>query len=215
MRILVVEDEKPISNVICKYLNISGYNTEQAYDGQDAALKIETDTFDLVLLDVMLPHLDGFDLIQLIKPKDIPVIFLTAKDALDCKLHGFELGADDYITKPFEYQELLARIRAVLNRNNKISNIIRHLDVEINLDSHKVLQKGENIELMPKEYELLALLMQNKHIALARETLLEKVWGYDFAGETRTVDAHIQRLRKKLGWKDEIMTVFKTGYRLE
>jgi two-component system alkaline phosphatase synthesis response regulator PhoP len=138
MRILIVEDEKPISNVICKYLGVAGYDTEQAYDGQEAAMKIETSTFDLVLLDIMLPHLDGYDLIRLIKPKDIPVIFLTAKDTLECKLHGFELGADDYITKPFEYQELLARIRAVLKRNNKISNIIRYQEVEINLDSHEV-----------------------------------------------------------------------------
>lgn len=215
MNILVVEDEIPISNVICKYLKVADCNTETAYDGQEALQKIETDKFDLVLLDVMIPYLDGFDLIKFLKPKNIPVIFLTAKDELADKLQGFQLGADDYITKPFEYQELLARIRAVLNRNNKLTDKITYGDVEINLDSHEVIKNGKQIELLPKEYELLILFIQNRHIALTREVLMQKVWGYDFVGETRTIDAHVQRIRKKLGWKNEIKTIFKTGYRLE
>ncbi|AJA48565.1 alkaline phosphatase synthesis transcriptional regulatory protein PhoP [Clostridium pasteurianum DSM 525 = ATCC 6013] len=213
--ILVVEDEIPISNVICKYLKVAGYDTETAYNGQEALHKIETDKFDLVLLDVMIPYLNGFDLIKILKPKNISVIFLTAKDELTDKLQGFRLGADDYITKPFEYQELLARIRAVLNRNNKLTNKIVYGDVEINLDSHEVIKNGKQIELLPKEYELLILFIKNRHIALTREVLMQKVWGYDFMGETRTIDAHVQRIRKKLGWKNEIKTIFKTGYRLE
>lgn len=215
MNILVVEDEIPISNVICKYLKVAGYDTETAYDGQEALQKIETNKFDLVLLDIMIPYLDGFDLIKFLKPKNISVIFLTAKDELENKLKGFQLGADDYVTKPFEYQELLARVRAVLNRNSKLTNKLTHGDVEINLDSHEVIKNGEQIELLPKEYELLILFMQNRHIALTREVLMEKVWGYDFVGETRTIDAHVQRIRKKLRWKDEIKTIFKTRYRLE
>ncbi|MFT8312768.1 MAG: response regulator transcription factor [Clostridium sp.] len=215
MNILVVEDEIPISNVICKYLKVAGYDTETAYDGQEALQKIEIDKFDLVLLDIMIPYLDGFDLIKFLKPKNIPVIFLTAKDELEDKLKGFQLGADDYITKPFEYQELLARIRAVLNRNNKLTDKIIYGDVEINLDSHEVIKNGKQIELLPKEYELLILFIHNRHIALTREVLMQKVWGYDFVGETRTIDAHVQRIRKKLGWKNEIKTIFKTGYRLE
>ncbi|AGY74296.1 response regulator transcription factor [Clostridium autoethanogenum] len=215
IKILVVEDELPISNLIKLNLNMSNYECKTAFNGEDALEEIENDSFDLILLDVMLPKIDGFTLLEKIKPLGIPVIFLTAKTSVTDKVYGLRAGADDYITKPFEGIELLARIDNVLRHYNKNNNVINFEDVEINLKEMTARKAGEAVELTLKEFELLVFLVQNKNVVLTREKLIERVWGYDYVGETRTIDNHIQKLRKKLQWKDKIKTVFKLGYRLE
>lgn len=213
-KILIVEDDKPISDLIELNLNMLGYETVKIYDGKDALESVQNENYDLILLDIMLPKIDGFQIMEKIKYKDIPVIFLTAKNSLCDRVKGLKIGGDDYIVKPFESVELLARVEAVLRRYGKRKNNLDLKDLEIFLEERIVKKKGEHIELTLKEFELLKLLIENKGLALAREKILEKVWGYDYLGETRTVDMHIQRLRKKLDL-DEIKTVYKVGYRLE
>jgi DNA-binding response OmpR family regulator len=215
IKILVVEDEVPISNLIKLNLNMANYECKQCYDGQEALNMLETENFDLILLDVMLPKIDGFTLFQKIKPLEIPVIFLTAKTSVGDKVSGLRMGADDYITKPFEGIELIARIENVLRHYNKHSKILKCKNLEINLEERTVKENGNIIELTLKEFDLLAFLVQNKNVVITREKLVEKVWGYDYVGETRTIDNHIQKLRKKLTLKDSIKTVFGLGYRLE
>ncbi|NMM62601.1 response regulator transcription factor [Clostridium sp. P21] len=215
IKILVVEDEVPIANLIKLNLNMANYECKTALNGEEALKEIENSSFDLILLDVMLPKIDGFTLLEKIKPLGIPVIFLTAKTSVTDKVYGLRAGADDYITKPFEGIELLARIDNVLRHYNKNNNVINFEDVEINLEEMTARQAGEAVELTLKEFELLVFLVQNKNVVLTREKLIEKIWGYDYVGETRTIDNHIQKLRKKLKWKDKIKTVFKLGYRLE
>lgn len=214
-KILIVEDDATISDLIKLNLKMVGYETRQAYDGTQALEIIEKEEFDLILLDVMLPKLDGFSIIGKIKHKDMPIIFLTAKASIVDKVQGLKMGADDYIVKPFESVELLARIEAVLRRYGKKKNILSFKDLEIYLEQMIVKKQGNTIDLTLKEFELLNLFIRNKGIALSREKLLEKVWGYDYLGETRTVDMHIQKLRKKLDLEGEIKTVYKVGYRLE
>lgn len=214
-KILVVEDDIPISNLIKLNLNVANYECRQCYDGQEALQAIKSESFDLVLLDVMLPKLDGFELYKEIKLIGIPTIFLTAKTSIEDKVMGLKMGADDYMTKPFEGIELLARIENVLRHYNRKFEILKYKDFEINLEQRSVAKRGELIELTLKEFELLVFLVQNKNIVLTREKLVEKVWGYDYTGETRTVDNHIQKLRKKLELKDNIKTVFGLGYKLE
>ncbi|MGR3777046.1 response regulator transcription factor [Bacillus paramycoides] len=214
-KILIVEDDATISDLIKLNLKMVGYETRQAYDGTQALEIIEKEEFDLILLDVMLPKLDGFSIIGKIKHKDMPVIFLTAKASIVDKVQGLKMGADDYIVKPFESVELLARIEAVLRRYGKKKDILNFKDLEIYLEQMIVKKQGNTIDLTLKEFELLNLFIRNKGIALSREKLLEQVWGYDYLGETRTVDMHIQKLRKKLDLEGEIKTVYKVGYRLE
>ncbi len=214
-KILIVEDERPISDLIMMNLNMAGYETMQVFDGISAKERIETNRFDLVLLDIMLPGMDGFELMQYIHPTHTPVIFLTAMQNVNDRVRGLKLGADDYIVKPFEGVELIARIEAVLRRYHNAENQIEFDDLVINLDERTVKKDGMNIELTLKEYELLVLLIKNKDVAMTREKILEMAWGYDYYGETRTVDIHIQKLRRKLDWNDRIKTVFKVGYRLE
>lgn len=214
-RILIVEDDTAISNLVKLNLSMVSYETKQAYDGEEALKLLEEEKFDLVLLDVMLPKIDGFTLMEKIKHRDIAVIFLTAKESIQDKVKGLKLGADDYIVKPFESIELLARVEAVLRRFGKKDNILRFKNIEIHLDERTVNKDGEKIDLALKEFELIKLLVENKGIALSREKILEKVWGFDYFGETRTVDMHIQKLRKKLELWNEINTVYKIGYRLE
>lgn len=214
-RILIVEDDAAISNLIKLNLSMLKYGTMQAYDGQEALEILEKEEFDLILLDVMLPKIDGFTLIEKIKHRNIAVIFLTAKESITDKVKGLKLGADDYIVKPFESVELLARVEAVLRRYGKKDKVIKFKDLDIYIDERVVTKHGEKVELALKEFELIKLLIENKGIALSREKILEKVWGYDYFGETRTVDMHIQKLRKKLGLWNEINTVYKIGYRLE
>lgn len=214
-KILIVEDDATISDLIKLNLKMIGYETRQAYDGTQALEIIEKEEFDLILLDVMLPKLDGFSIIGKIKHKDMPIIFLTAKASIVDKVQGLKMGADDYIVKPFESVELLARIEAVLRRYGKKKDILSFKDLEVYLEQMIVKKQGNTIDLTLKEFELLNLFIRNKGIALSREKLLEKVWGYDYLGETRTVDMHIQKLRKKLDLEGEIKTVYKVGYRLE
>lgn len=215
IKILVVDDEPPIANLIRMNLSRQGYAVTCAYDGQQAADLLEKNSYDLALLDIMLPKFDGYDLLAYIRPMGIPVIFLTAKgDVLD-RVKGLKLGAEDYIVKPFEIVELLARIEVVLRRYNKSQGVLQVYDVVIDLDARDVMQNGQHIELTRKEFDLLVLFCQNPNTALFRETLFERVWDTDYIGETRTLDSHVQRLRRKLGWQDRIKTVHKIGYRLD
>lgn len=213
--ILIVEDDESISNLIKITLEMAGYLTSQTFDGLEVLPALEQNKFDLILMDVMLPGMDGFTLMKKIKELDIPVIFLTAKNDLTDRITGLKSGAEDYIVKPFETVELLARIEIVLRRYSKVSTHLTFKDFSINEDNRTVMKGSTPIELTLKEFELFVLLIKNKNMALSREYLLETIWGYDYMGETRTIDTHIQRLRKKLNLNDAIQTVYKIGYRLE
>jgi two-component system, OmpR family, alkaline phosphatase synthesis response regulator PhoP len=212
--ILIVEDEEPINDLIAMNLELVGHTSEQAYDGNEALEYLKQNTYSLIIMDIMLPGRDGFTLIQHVCD-DTPVIFLTAMGNLSDRVKGLKLGADDYIVKPFETVELLARIEAVLRRTQKPLNIFSLDSTVVNLESRVVTVSGNEIELTLREYELLEILIKNKNIALSREKLLKLAWEYDYFGETRTVDVHIQKLRKKLEWENRIKTVYKMGYRLE
>ena len=214
-KILIVEDEEAIANLIRVNLTAEGYHCTCAYDGTTGADYIESDCFDLILLDIMLPEINGYELLEYVKPIGTPVIFLTAKSAVDDRIMGLKLGADDYIAKPFQVGELIARVEALLRRYGKINNRLCFADVEIDMVSRIVKRAGLPIDLTVKEFDLLVELVQNKNVALYRERLYEKVWGEVYVGDTRTLDSHIQRLRKKLGWDNYIKTVFRIGYRLE
>ena len=214
-KILIVEDEAPISNLIKMNLTAEGYRCTCAFDGKAAADCIEKEDFDLILLDIMLPEINGYELLEYVKPLEMPVIFLTAKSAVNDRIKGLKLGADDYISKPFQVGELLARVEAVLRRCGKTGKKLSLGDVELDMESRVVCKAGAPVDLTVKEYDLLTELLQNKNVALYRERLYEKVWGEEFLGDTRTLDSHIQRLRKKLGWEERIKTVFRVGYRLE
>lgn len=214
-KILIVEDDEAISNLININLNMVGYETKQEFDGQEALAAIKKEKFDLIIMDIMLPGIDGFEIMQKIKDMNIPVIFLTAKNSVIDKVKGLKLGAEDYMVKPFETVELIARIEVVLRRYGKSEDYLEFKDLKV-YEEERVVKKGDTeIELTLKEFELLILLIKNKNIALSREQILEQVWGYEYFGETRTVDTHVQRLRKKLGLLDNIKTVYKVGYRLE
>ena len=214
-RILVVEDEQSINDLIEMNLTEAGYICECAYDGLQAADILERESFDLVLLDIMLPEVNGYELLDFIKPMGIPVIFITAKGSMEDKVRGLRLGADDYLVKPFEIVELLARVEAVLRRAGKTQYEIEVDDLTIDTRSHTVMRGSKPIQLTAKEFELLLLFIQNKNIALFRETIYERIWGGEYMGDSRTVDLHVQRLRKKLHWEDKIKTIYKVGYRLE
>ena len=215
MKILVVEDEAPIRDLISINLQLVGYEVFTVEDGIMAEEFLEKQRVDLILLDVMIPGIDGFSLIEKIKKHNTPVIFVTAKESVLDRVKGLRLGADDYIIKPFETMELLATIEVVLRRYNKNDNHIKFKNIEVDTKQRIVKLNNEEIYLTIKEYELLILLLKNKNIALSREQILEKVWGFEYGGETRTVDIHIQRIREKLDLKNNIKTVFKVGYRLE
>lgn len=206
-KILIVEDEKPISELIRINLTNAGHDCTCVYDGKAAADLLENTRFDLVLLDVMLPNVDGFELMDYIRPMDIPVIFLTAKGNVDDRVKGLRLGAEDYIVKPFAIAELLARVDTVIRRYSKADSVIEFGAVEVLTQSHLVMRRGVAVELTPKEYELLLLFLQNKNIALFRDVIFERVWEGEYTGDTRTVDLHVQRLRKKLGLEDTLKTV--------
>ncbi|MBQ8185011.1 MAG: response regulator transcription factor [Lachnospiraceae bacterium] len=214
-KILVVEDERSISHLIEVNLRKAGYEVTCVYDGMAAADLLEEAQYDLVLLDVMLPEVDGYELMNYIAPLEIPVIFLTAKASVADRVKGLKLGADDYLTKPFEIIELLARVETVLRRYHKTERTLEVADLIIDTASRTVRRGEEVINLTKKEYELLLLFVRNKNIALYRETIYERIWGGDYMGDSRTVDLHVQRMRKKVGWEDKIVTVYKVGYRLE
>lgn len=216
IRILIVEDEKPISNLIRMSLTRAGYHCSCVYDGIAAADLLETgEPFDLILLDVMLPGADGFELMSYIRPLDIPVIFITAKNSVNDRVKGLRMGAEDYLVKPFEIIELLARVEVVLRRYHKLDSVLEVGGLRIDLRSMQVFRDGKEIALTPKEYELLLLFAQNPGSALYRETIYQRVWGGDYLNTSRTVDLHVQRLRKKVGWEQILVAVPKVGYRLE
>lgn len=216
IKILIVEDAKAISDLLKLNLSVYGYDCTVCNDGLEAADLLEENTnFDLILLDIMLPHINGYELMEYIKPLEIPVIFLTAKSALDDKLKGLTSGAEDYIVKPFEITELLARINIVLRRLKKTDSALTYKDIIADTDN-RIVKKGDiEVELTPKEYELLVLFMRNQNITLFRDKIYEKVWESEFEGDTRTLDLHIQRLRKKLDLSGNLKTIYGVGYRLE
>lgn len=214
-KILIVEDEKPISDLIDMSLTGAGYTCTCAYDGMQAADLLEAHRYDLVLLDIMLPKVDGYELMEYIRPLEIPVIFLTAKTSVADKVKGLRLGADDYLAKPFEIIELLARVETVLRRYHKTEEVLTAGDLSIDVVSRVVQKNGKPVSLTKKEFDLLVLFVQNKNIALFREKIYERVWESEYLGDSRTVDLHVQRLRKKVGWEDKIRPVYKVGYRLE
>lgn len=211
--ILIVEDELSINELIRKILSLTGHRCTQAFDGKTAVSLLENRNFDLLVLDIMLPGLDGYQVFE--RASGTPTIFLTAKSELADKLKGLAMGADDYLTKPFQMLELAARVEVVLRRTKKGETEFEMGDLKVDFGRHQAFLKGTAVECTPKEYELLEVLVRNRNIALSREKLLELVWGYDFDGGTRTVDVHIQRLRQKLHLENDIRTVYKLGYRLE
>ncbi|MDE5670867.1 MAG: response regulator transcription factor [Eubacterium sp.] len=213
--ILIVEDEKSISGLIRLGLSKAGYKCTCAFDGVSAADLLESNRYDLVLLDIMLPGFDGFTLMDYIRPMEIPVIFITAKGSVEDRVKGLRAGAEDYIVKPFDIVELLARIEVVLRRYNKLASVMNIGSVTIDTYSRLVKKNDEEIHLTPKEYDLLLLFVQNPNRAMYRETIYERVWGEEFLYGSKTVDLHIQRLRKKLGWEQHIQAVNKIGYRFE
>lgn len=215
IKILIVEDEEAIANLIRMNLTKAGYQCELAYDGEEAADKIEKKDYDLILLDIMLPKLNGYEVLEYAKAVDIPVIFLTAMGDTQQKVKGLRLGAEDYIAKPFEIAELLARVETVLRRFRKTEQKQTLFDIEIDMQSRRVTKDGREVDLTTKEYELLLLFLRNKNRALYRETIYESVWGGEYSGAGRTVDLHVQRLKKKLGLEEHIAAIYKVGYRLE
>lgn len=214
-KILIVEDEEAISSLIEMSLVRAGYRCETADDGLVAADLIEENVYDLVLLDVMLPGLDGYELMDYLRPTGTPVIFITAKGSLGDRVKGLRLGADDYIVKPFEVPELIARVESVLRRTGRGGQTLHAWDVELDTVARTVTKNGVPVALTPREFDLLELLIRNRGMALYRETLFERVWGGEPENDTRTLDLHINRLRKKLGWQTRITTVYKIGYKLE
>ena len=215
MRILIVEDEEMIADVISRGLARAGYQCLCAYAGLEAAELLEEHRYDLILLDIMLPGADGYELMRYIKDFGIPVIFITARTRLEDKVKGFRLGADDYITKPFELAELTVRVEAVLRRCHKLQDKISAAGIEVDTLSRTVRKNGQPVELTAKEYELLLLFLRNRNIALYRERIYEEVWEGEFDPDSRTVDIHVQRLKKKTGLEDSIISVRGVGYRLE
>ena len=211
--LLIVEDDRKTNDAICEYLKPTGHKVIPAYDGVEALQLFRENSIDLVVLDIMLPGMDGYQVFE--RSFGTPTIFLTAKSELNDKLKGLAMGADDYLTKPFQMLELSARVEAVLRRTKKVETEFTLGDMKCDFDRHQIFLKGTVIECTPKEYELLEVLIRNRNIALSREKLLDMVWGYDFDGGTRTVDVHIQRLRHKLHLENHIKTVYKLGYRLE
>ena len=219
-RILVVDDEAKIRTIIKEYAEFEGYEVAEAEDGMEAVEKVKNEEFDIIVMDIMMPRLDGYSACKEIqKIKKIPVIMLSARGEEYDKLFGFEIGIDDYVVKPFSPKELMARIRAVLNRANathKSEDIIRYQGLEINFTDREVKIDGEKVSMTPKEYDLLFYLVRNMNIALSREKLLEEVWGFDFYGDDRTIDTHIKMLRNSLGpYRNLIVTLRGMGYKFE
>lgn len=215
IRILIVDDEKPICDLIDLNLSSAGYHCMSVQDGLEAINLIEKENFDLILLDIMLPGADGYDIMEYIRPLGVPVIFITAKHEVKDRVKGLKLGADDYLVKPFDVVELVARVEAVLRRYNKTEQQLTAGDVVVDVEARRVTKAGKTVELTNKEFGLLVLFMKNKNVALFRETLYEKVWEGEYFADSRTLDLHVQRLRRKLGWEHSLVAVYKVGYRLE
>lgn len=217
MKLLVVDDEELIRNVIKEYSSIEGYEVFEASDGIEAIEIVKNNDIDLIILDIMMPKLDGFRTCEEIKKtKNIPILMLSARSDEYDKLIGFNLGVDDYMTKPFSPKELFARIKAILRRINKVTDEFVYEDLKVDYIGRVVFIENKVIKLTPKEYELLCFFIKNTGVALSRETLLNKIWGYDFFGDDRTVDTHIKMLRNSLGkYRDLIVTVRGMGYKFD
>ena len=218
-KILVVDDEKSIREVIRTYAEFEGHEVVEAVDGLDAIDKVKEEDFDVIVMDIMMPRLDGFSSYKEIKKiKNIPVLMLSARSEEYDKLFGFEIGIDDYVTKPFSPKELMARLNVIVNRNNKVeeNKTMECEGLKIDLDGRVVFVDDEMIDLTPKEYDLLVYMVKNKNIALSRDKLLNQVWGYDFYGEDRTVDTHIKMLRNSIKeYRKFIITVRGVGYKFD
>ncbi len=215
IRILAVDDERPIAELLRLSLSRAGYECICAYDGLQAADLIEKETFDLILLDIMLPGIDGFELMDYIRSTGVPVIFLTAKNAISDRVKGLKMGAEDYMVKPFDILELLARVEGVLRRHGKLQTTIQVGDLIINTTSMQVTRAGVEVPLTRKEYDLCLLFARNLGVVLSKNTIYERVWGGEYPEGTRTVELHIQRMKKKVGWDERIKPVYGIGYRLE
>ena len=215
IKILIVDDEKPICDLIDMNLSAAGYSCVAVQDGLAAIDAIEQGAFDLVLLDIMLPGADGYDVMEYIKPYKVPVIFISAKHEVKDRVKGLKLGADDYLIKPFDVTELLARVEAVLRRYNKADRKLAVGEIEIDIEARRVTRAGNHVPLTSKEFDLLMLFAENRNVALFRENLYEKVWDDEYYANSRTLDLHVQRLRRKLGWEKNLVAVYKVGYRLE
>ncbi len=212
-KILIVEDEKAINDLVKMNLELVGHECFQVFDGGVALDEALENVYDLIILDVMLPTLSGFEIIQ--RLDSVPVIFVTAKAGIQDRLKGLKLGADDYIVKPFEILELVERVKAVLRRTKGDDNIFEFDGISVHFNTRRVYKDSVEIELTPKEFALLEVLITNRNLALSREKLIYLVWEYDYEGDNRTVDVHVQRLRRKLGIDNRLQTVYKVGYRLE
>lgn len=215
IKILVVDDEKPICDLIDINLSAAGYHCKTVQDGLQAIDMIENEEFDLILLDIMLPGADGYDIMEYIRPLKVPVIFITAKHEVKDRVKGLKLGAEDYLIKPFDVVELVARVEVVLRRFNKTQKTLTAGDVSVDTEARKVTKAGKPVVLTNKEYGLLVLFIRNKNVALFKETLYEKVWEDEYIADSRTLELHVQRLRKKLSWEKCLVAVYKVGYRLE
>lgn len=215
IRVLIIEDDPHIAKMLQASLSIVHYDSKWCDNGDEALPLLLSGKFDLALLDVMLPERDGFELMEQAKNCPTPVIFLTARQDVTDRVKGLRLGAEDYIVKPFETVELLARIDVVLRRTHRTQAILTYGDITLNLEKHTVQKAGQSIALTPKEFDVLAFFMQHLDIAITRNRLLAAIWGYEFAGESRTVDIHVQQVRRKLGLQDCLITIPKLGYRLE
>lgn len=217
MKILIVDDEELIRTVIREYAELDGFEVSEASDGEEAILKCKNETYDLIIMDIMMPKLDGYQAVKEIqKDATIPILMLSARGEEYDKLLGFELGIDDYVQKPFSPKELMARVKAILKRINKVTKKIIVDSLVIDDDAREVYIEEEKVILTLKEYELLKYLIENKNIAVSREQLLTNIWGYDFYGDDRTVDTHIKTLRSKIGkYKDNIVTLRGVGYKFE
>lgn len=217
-KMLIVDDEQNIREIIREYAEFEGYETDETDDGMKAVRMAREENYDLIIMDVMMPKLDGYSAVKEIRKfSDVPVIILSARVEEYDKLFGFEIGVDDYVTKPFSPKELMARISAVLKRTRpKKKELIKSDGLEIDIAGRNVFVDGEKVEMTPKEYELLFYLVENNGIAISREKLLSNVWGYDFYGDDRTVDTHIKMLRSSLGkYRDKIVTLRGLGYKIE
>ena len=215
-RICIVEDDLHIAQMIEATLTMMNYDCVRCEDGKQAVETILNNRFDLILLDIMLPELDGFGVLEKIRSREIPVIFLTAMGSVSDKVRGLRLGAEDYIVKPFEAMELLARIEVVLRRfHTDESSILQYDEIQVDIQRHTVTKDGEEVTLTPKQFDVLVFLMKHVDLAVSRDQLLSAVWGHEFEGESRTVDIHVQQVRKKMGLQGRLVTISKLGYRLE
>ena len=212
-KILIAEDERPINDLIKMNLTLVGHECLQVFDGEAALSEAENTKYDLIILDVMLPKMSGFEVIEALE--DTAVIFVTAKIGVSDRIKGLKLGADDYITKPFDILELVERVKAVLRRTKKEQTSFAFDDIVVEFEKRRVYKNGQEVPLKPKEFELLETFINNRNLALSREKLISLVWDYAFDGDNRTVDVHVQKLRQKLGLTERLQTVYKLGYRLE